>query len=428
MRRRLVGLALPALLLLGGCTVNPVTGKTQLDLMGESQELELGQSLYPQAIQGSLGPLGDAAAQAEVERVGRAVAAVSHRPNLPYRFTAVNEPEANAFALPGGKICVTRGLLARLHDEDGLAAVLGHEVGHVTARHAVAAYNRRVLATVILVGGAVYMEAEDTKNRGLIELGAVLGTELVLAHYSRDQERQSDELGIDYAVKAGYSPQGMVETQRVLLDLQRTRPGLVARLFASHPLSAERLAAAEKRVAQLPPEVRQRPLRPTPYLAAVADVVHAGPAWDLAGEGRELLGKDKGREAEAKLAEAARLAPGEGVIRTLHAVSLAALERHDPAAGEAREGARLSPDVYLSRFVAGKLLLESDPAAALENLDRAEEILPGQAELPLLRGQALERLGRRDDAVKAYQAAVERDPNGTVGSAAGKRLQALGAR
>ncbi len=428
MRTKLVA-AFLAVALVGaaGCTVNPVTGKSQLDLLGEAQEIEMGKQYYPGAVQSSLGPIDDAALQSAVARVGGAVAAVGHRPALPYEFTAVNDPQVNAFALPGGKICITRGLLSRMESEDGMAAVLGHEVGHVTARHAVAAYNRQLLATAVLIGGGIYMQAKDVEHAELITLGAVIGAQMVLAHYSREQERQSDELGLEYAVKAGYSPAGMVETHRVLLSLQKQKPGAIERMFASHPMSAERLATAEMRVAALPPEIRERPLKVAPYREATARVAAARPAWDLAADGQALLGGKKAREAEAKLAEAVRLAPREGVLRTLHAASLAELKRSEPAAAESREGARLAQRVFLSQVVAGELLLQPAPAEALGFLDRAEALLPGVAEVALMRGRALEALGRRDDAVAAYKEAVDRDPQGETGAAAYKRLRALGA-
>jgi predicted Zn-dependent protease len=213
MRRQiLLAFTAIALVVAIGCSVNPVTGKSPLDLIGEAGAIQMGSNFYPGAIPGSLGPIEDKDVQAEVERVGQAVAGVSHRPGLPYQFTAVNDPDVNAFALPGGKICITRGLLSRLGSVDDLAAVLGHEVGHVTARHAVSAYNRQIIAAAAVVAGEAYMESKDVKNRGLITVGAIIGSQLILASYSRDQERQSDDLGVDYAVKAGYSPQGMVAT------------------------------------------------------------------------------------------------------------------------------------------------------------------------------------------------------------------------
>jgi len=419
-------LALAALLVAPACTVNPVTGKQQLDLMGEAQEVEMGKQYYPGAIQSSLGPLDDDAVQAEVKRVGNAVAAVGQRPQLPWDFTAVNDPQVNAFALPGGKICITRGLLSRMESEDGMAAVLGHETGHVTARHAVSAYNRQILATAVIIGGGIYMEANDVRNRELITLGALIGAQMVLARYSRDQERQGDELGMDYAVKAGYSPRGMVETHRVLLALQKQRPGAVERLFASHPMSAERLATAEKRVAALPPEIRDRPRKVAPFREATKGIVADRPAWDLAGDAQALLAAKKNKEAETKLAEAVRLLPRAGVLHTLHAASLAEVKRQDAAVAEGRDGARLAPRVFLSQVVAGELLLRPDPADALTYLDRAEAVLPGIADVSLMRGRALESLRRRDDAIAAYKEAVNRDPQGETGAAATARLRALG--
>jgi len=425
-RKTLLALSSLALLLLAGCTTNPVTGKSQLDLMGEAGEIRMGISYYPGAIQSSLGTIDEKDVQATVERVGLAVAGVGHRPGLPYQFTAVNDPEVNAFALPGGKICITRGMLSRLESEDGLAAVLGHETGHVTARHAVSAYNRQIFTTAALVAGEVYMESQDVKNRGLITLGAMIGAQVILAKYSRDQERQSDDLGLDYAVKAGYSPRGMIETQKVLLSLQKSQPGAVEKLFASHPMSAERLATAEKRVAKLPADVQARPLRSEPYRVAMADVIRERPAWDLASEGQRLLAQDKAREAEGKLAQAVRLVPKAGVIRTLHAVSLASTKQKSPAVDEARQGARLAGNVYVSQLVAGELLVEPDPAGALGNLDAAEKLLPGEAVVSLLRGDALKKLGRKQEAAAAYKEAYDRDPNGEVGAEAARRFRALG--
>jgi predicted Zn-dependent protease len=425
--RRPIVLLVAALATLAACATNPVTGKSELDLIGERQEIAMGAKYFSPSIQESLGRLDDAGVQALVGRIGATVAAVGHRPALPYEFAAVNDPSANAFALPGGKICITRGLLSRLESEDGLAAVLGHEVGHVTARHVVQAYNRQLLAGIVMVGASVYAQESDSRYRGLAAVGAVVGSELVLAHYSREQERQADGLGLEYAVKAGYSPAGMLETQKILLELGSRKPNLVERLFATHPMSAERLATAEARVAKLPAEVRARPLRTEPYRAELARVKADQPAWDLAQEGRDLLAKDKAAEAEARLAKAIRLAPNTGVLHALHAASLTRAGRKAEAAAEAREGARLAPDVFVTRYLAGQAMLESDPPAALEHLAAAEKILPGQAAVAYFTGRADEALKRMPDAVEAYRLAVSRDPDGDIGKAAAARLQALGA-
>lgn len=419
-----------AVLFLGasGCATNPVTGKAELDLLGEEQELALGAQLYPAFIQDSLGPIEDEPLSRLVENVGGQVAAVSHRPRLPYQFTAVNDPAVNAFALPGGKICITRGLLVRLESEDGLAAVLGHEVGHVTARHAVAAYNRQVLATLFLATSAAVLEAKDVKGRELIWVGGLLGTQMLLARYSRDQERQSDSLGLHYAVAAGFSPLGMVETQQILLALGKEKPSVVERLFASHPHSAERLATAQRLVAQLPAEVQNRPVRKERLLQATASLRQVQPAWEEAAEGRALLVQDQTAKALTRLARARDLAPKEGVIRTLLALALWENNRKSEAREEAFLGAQLAPRVFLSRLTAGMMSVEADAAASLGELGAAEEILPGTAPVPFFQGQAYEKLGQRQKAVEAYREVLRRDPEGKLGQAAAARLQALGVR
>jgi predicted Zn-dependent protease len=254
----------------------------------------------------------------------------------------------------------------------------------------------------------------------------VIGAQMVMAHYSREQERQSDELGLDYLVKAGYSPRGMIETHETLLAMQKQKPGAIERMFASHPMSSERLATAQQRVAALPAEVRNRPLKTAPYRNATSRIVADRPAWDLASDAQVLLGKKKNKEAEAKFAQAVRLAPGTGVLHTLHAASLAELKRNEAAINEGREGARLAQGVFLSQVVAGELVLRSRPADALTYLDRAEDLLPGIAEIELMRGKAFESLKRRNEAITAYRETVKRDPQGEVGAAAAKRLQALG--
>jgi len=427
MSRRLVACWCLALLVVAaGCSVNPVTGKSQLDLMGEAQEIAMGKAYYPSTIQSSLGPLEDSELQAAVARVGASLAGSSHRPALDWQFTAVNDPQVNAFALPGGKICITRGLLSRMESEDGMASVLGHEIGHVTARHSVAQYNAQMLAQGAIVLGGIYMEAKDVKNRELISMAALIGAQAGLAFYSREQERQADELGMDYAVKVGYSPQGMIETQKVLLSLQKSRPGAIERMFATHPMSSERLATAEKRVATMPAELQGRKLTVAPYRQATKRVMAERPAWDLANDAQVLLANKKTSEAEAKLAQAVRLVPDSGVLRTLHAASLAEAKRSEAAITEGREGARLAQGVFTCQMVAGELLLKSDPARALPYLNRAEEVLAGVAEVAYMHGYAFEKLKRRDNAIAAYKETIRRDPQGEVGAAAAKRLQAMG--
>lgn len=409
-----------------GCTVNPVTGRQQLDLMGESGEISLGREFYPSMVQGSLGPIEDPTLEARVQAMGDAMGRLSHRPHLEFRFTPVNDPQVNAFALPGGMICITRGMLANLKSEDGMAAVLGHEIGHVTARHAVSHYNRQLLTSALLVGGGILMEVKDVEYRELYSLGAMIGAQLALAHYSREQERQSDALGMQYAVAAGYSPQGMLETMDVLVALQQRSPSGVERLFATHPMSVNRRQAAQERIAGFSEEIQQRPLRVAEYQALTRSLQGEQPAWELAQQGRELMAAKRTSQALQKLGEASSLAPRAGVVRTLYAAVLAAAKKPAEAITEAVAGAGFAPRSFHARFIAGELLIPREPTTAVGHLAAAEELMPGVAHVSLLRGRALEAARRRDEAVKAYREAMERDPSGEVGAEAARRLNAMG--
>ncbi len=428
MRRGTLMLLVPMALLAAACTVNPVTGKNQLDLMGESQEVQLGAELYPAYTQESLGAIADPKVEAYVQRVGESLAAVGHRPQLDYSYNGVNDPVVNAYALPGGKISVARGLLARMDSEDELAAVLGHETGHVTARHAAAQYSRQMLAQLLVVGGAVALEASDVKHAELYALGGMVGAQLFLAHYSRDQERQADQLGMDYMIAAGYNPKGMVDLLGVLVEQQQRDPDFIERMFASHPMSAERYDVAKARVLQQPPDVLKRPLRQREYRQRMARVISQQEAYDRLGEAQRLLVKEDFRAAERLLQQSSDEWPSDGVLRAFLAISELKQKRLDAAMTNANRAGRDAPEVFLARMIAGQALLAGKRwNDALPHAEAAVLILPGSAPAQLALGVALENLGRRDNAVQAYEKARRLDPEGETGQAASERLRRLGA-
>jgi predicted Zn-dependent protease len=204
--------ALVLLLMLGqlaGCAVNPATGRTDFVMMSEQQELDLGRR-YNQEILKQHPRYADEKLQAYVQQVGERVAKNSHRNRLAYQFTVVDSPDINAFALPGGYIYIHRGLLAYLNSEAELAAVLGHEVGHVTARHSVQQQSQAsawgILGQAVAIGTGVGA-AGDLTN--------VLGSAVVRG-YGRDMELEADGLGAQYLARSGYDPQAMIEVVRVL--------------------------------------------------------------------------------------------------------------------------------------------------------------------------------------------------------------------
>src|SRR5205809_5248844 len=186
-----------------GCAVNPATGSRQLMLVSESQEIALGRD-YDQQVAASVGIYPDSELQRYIQQFGARLAATSERPNLPWSFRVVDDPVVNAFTLPGGFIYVTRGILAHLNSEAELAGVVGHEIGHVTARHSASQMSKQQLAQIGLVVGTI-ASPEFARYAGVASAG--LG--VLFLKFSRDDESQADHLGLRYMRRAAYDPREM---------------------------------------------------------------------------------------------------------------------------------------------------------------------------------------------------------------------------
>ena len=228
------------------CATNPVTGKRQLALVSEAQEIEMGRQAAQQVAQ-TLGFIEDEGLQALVQRVGGRLAADSERPSLPWEFHVVDDPTPNAFALPGGFIYVTRGMVTLMTSEAQLASVLGHEIGHVTARHSVSQISQQQLAQIGLGLGSIFSPAVQQLSSAL---GA--GLQLLFLRHSRDDERQADELGFRYIRTHGYDVQ---EFGKVFQSLERTTEAAadggspVPSCLSTHPAPGERVETAAARAA-----------------------------------------------------------------------------------------------------------------------------------------------------------------------------------
>jgi predicted Zn-dependent protease len=231
-----------------GCARNPATGANQLMLVSEDQEIAMGREADP-AIAATIGLYPDDAWQRYIQRLGAGLAATSERPNLPWTFRVVDDPAINAFAVPGGFIYVTRGILAHLTSEAQLASVLGHEIGHVTARHTAAQMSQQQL---IGLGLAVGSMANSTVAKYASTANQALG--LLYLKFSRDNERQADQLGLRYMRRGNYDPREMPGVF-VMLDQQGKAAGGGGRLpewLATHPSPANRVATITTQIAALP--------------------------------------------------------------------------------------------------------------------------------------------------------------------------------
>lgn len=231
-----------------GCTTNPVTGRREFNLMSESQEISLGREADP-TIVATYGLYDDPGLAAYVDSIGQRLAAVSHRPNLQFTFRILDSPVINAFALPGGYIYVTRGILAHMNDEAELAMVLGHEIGHVTARHGASQYSRSTLAGLGLVVGSVF-SSEVARFSGLAE--TALG--LLFLKYGRDDERESDQLGVQYSVSAGWDPEHGVDFFEVLDRQQQMSGQTLPGWLSTHPAPQDRVVRTRELASEVKTE------------------------------------------------------------------------------------------------------------------------------------------------------------------------------
>ncbi len=247
-----LALALPALAA-SGCWVNPATGKAELSLINESDEVALGQR-YDKQIVESFGLIEDEALQTYVDGIGQRIAATSNRPGLRWTFRVLDDPEVNAFALPGGYVYVTRGLLVHLEREDALAAVLAHEVGHVAARHSVNQVSRAAVAGSGVGLISIISPRAGQRASARLELG-------FLAH-SREDEMEADDLGVRYARAAGFDGRAMLEVLAMLGEYEELAGGeTVPTHMRTHPDPGIRLSRLEPALGKLAPPNADTPAR-----------------------------------------------------------------------------------------------------------------------------------------------------------------------
>lgn len=223
------------LCMIPSCAINPVTGKKQLMFMSEAQEIAMGAQYDPQVL-ATFGLYQDAALNAFVQKIGNEMGAISHRPNLQYHIKVVDSPVVNAFAVPGGYIYLTRGILAQLNNEAELVGVIGHEMGHITARHSVSQQTKQTLGQLAVIGGMIV-------SPKFAEMGeyAMQGLQLLFMKFSRDDEREADKLGAEYSSRISYDAHKMADFFQVLQKMNLSEEeGGVPTFLSTHPDPGDR--------------------------------------------------------------------------------------------------------------------------------------------------------------------------------------------
>ena len=254
--------------LVSGCATNPATGARQLILISESQEIAMGRD-YDKQVVASIGLYPDSGLQRYLQQFGTRLAATSERPNLPWTFRVVDDPVVNAFALPGGFIYVTRGIFAHLNSEAELAGVVGHEIGHVTARHSVSQLSKQQLAQLGLAVGTI-ASPEFEQFAGLAS--QALG--VLFLKYSRDAESQADDLGLRYLRRGHYDPREMPHVFEMLDRVSQAQGGgRVPQWLATHPNPENRRGRIEQEIATGPQSFAGTAVNREPYLQRLDGLV-----------------------------------------------------------------------------------------------------------------------------------------------------------
>ncbi|MEX1311449.1 MAG: M48 family metalloprotease, partial [Candidatus Sulfomarinibacteraceae bacterium] len=260
--------SIACLVALSACTMNPATGQRQLTLISEAQEVAMGRQAEPQVL-ATFGEYPDKEWQRYVNDLGQQLAAASERPHLPWAFHVLDDPLVNAFAYPGGFIYVTRGILSHFNSEAELVSVLGHEIGHVTARHSVEQMSQQQLAQLGL--GVAAVASEDFRQYAGY---AAAGLQVLFLKFGRDDERQSDDLGLRYMTRAGYDPNEMPNVFRTFDRMQDAGGGgRIPEWQSTHPDPENRVGRIEAQIVNLPPEKQDGKVEREGYLRRLQGMV-----------------------------------------------------------------------------------------------------------------------------------------------------------
>ena len=360
-------LALAALL--SGCVTNPVTGEQELSFVSKQQEIAIGEQHYERSIQHQGGSYYlDPKVNSYINRIGQRLAELSHQPGLPYEFTVINSSVPNAWALPGGKIAINRGLLMMLDDEAQLAAVLGHEIVHITARHGAQQQTQGILIGM----GAAIAQAAAGELGGLVSDTLNIGGNMMMARYGREDELEADYYGTQYISAAGYDPMAAYELQHKLMSLKDSDNNPLLALFASHPPSQERMQRNKQTASYLPGKNRNR-AEFQRQLATLFNDFEAYQHYEKAEKHHQNKDYDK---AISALNRAIKIQPKESSFWTLKAQALWMKEQKSAALKAYSSAVKYNPQYFKPYLLRGMTYYEQgDISKAEADLMKADRFL-----------------------------------------------------
>ncbi len=423
----LLGVAGSATLLpLSGCAIDPVTGEKTLVGLSEAQEKSLDKQQSPNQFSADLGAVQDSGLNRYVEEVGGGLWVKSHRPQMPYSARVLNANYVNAYTFPGGSMGVTRGIMLEMQNEDELAALLGHETGHVNARHSAERAGKELLANIALTAASVAIASSENGQQylPLLQPLSQIGASALLAKYSRDNEREADSLGMDYMVAGGYNPDGMVGLMAMLRGEAQQKPSLLETMFASHPMSEERYQTAVRTAEQKYPGERRRPAKRERYMDHTAGLRRIQPTIAACQKGEALMAKQQLPQAEDQFAQALRHTRDDYAANVLMAKALMAQKKTREADTYLASAKSIYPGEAQAVHLSGlaKLALRQ-PEAALAEFVAYDKLLPGNPSTLFFVGAAHENMGQRREAANYYYRYLQSGAQGGEAQFAVARLR-----
>ena len=413
-------LVVSLLVSVSACTTNPVTGERQFSLVTPEQEVQIGEKNYLayQQQQGGRYTV-DPELSLYISDIGRKLAAVSHRPKLPYEFVVLNNNVPNAWALPGGKIAINRGLLLYMEDEAQLASVLAHEIVHAAARHGASQQTQQTLLGIGV--GLTGLAATQSEYGGLLAVGAGVGAGAWQAGYGRAHELEADFYGMEYMAKAGYDPQAAVELQEIFVKLSgnKGQSGWLEGLFATHPPSQERVNKNKKTASMLTGSIRNR----AQYQRAIAQIVKDKDAYEKNAEAAKAAQQGDLDRGLSLAKSAVKLQSQEPLFHITLGQLLYQKKDYKAAESSFSKASALYPEYYAGNLGLGISQYQQKRFAMAEkSLKKSLSTVP-TVPASFFLGEISLKQGNKNQAVEYYTFAAQADND--MGKAAQKRLQEL---
>lgn len=408
---------------LTGCSINPVTGQSQIMLVSEDSEVQIDRKNSPHQFSADYGIIQDKSLNSYINQTGKKIASLTHRPGMPYSFQCVNAAYVNAYAFPGGSIAVTRGILVNLNNEAELSALLGHELGHVNARHTAEQMSKGLLTSALVGGIAVFAGAKNQTYGKIAESLGMVGSGMLLASYSRDNEREADALGMEYMIKAGYGPDGFIGLMDMLRKMSKNKPGSIELMFSTHPMSDERYNTAVSNVSRLNESSRKLPLYRERYMDNTAKLRSVKAAIDELQSGDSEMAKQKYNIAEGHFQKALSIAPNDYAGLVLMSKCLLIQEKYGEALRYAETAKQVYPgEAQAHQFSGFAKMKKKDFDAAYEEFNNYEKVLPDNPNTIFYKGYCQEQMKHIKESAFEYNRYLQIVKNGEQATHSYQRL------